>query len=138
VKLAVQGVSKTFRVRGLRRRDDTLLNVLRRLSFDVYEGEVVSLIGESGCGKTTLLRIVQGHWKSRTAVGAKCVRAALHGSYSTNRCALPRGSIRDDQFEIGVRHPSCMGPQHIQKLQMNPGRAPISPSDNPVRTLEVR
>jgi len=54
------GVSKTFRVRGLRRQDDTLLNVLRRLSFDVYEGEVVSLIGESACGKTTLLRIVQG------------------------------------------------------------------------------
>src|SRR4030095_4609327 len=60
VKLAIHGVSKTFRVRGLRREDDKLLNVLRRLSFDVYEGEIVSLIRESGCGKTTLLRIIQG------------------------------------------------------------------------------
>jgi NitT/TauT family transport system ATP-binding protein len=30
------------------------------VSFDVEQGEIVSIIGESGCGKTTLLRIVQG------------------------------------------------------------------------------
>lgn len=34
--------------------------MLRRLTFDVYEGDIVSLIGESGCGKTILLRIIQG------------------------------------------------------------------------------
>jgi len=59
VKLAVRGVHKTFRLRG-DAGNGTLLNVLGGVSFDVYEGEIVSLIGESGCGKTTLLRIVQG------------------------------------------------------------------------------
>jgi NitT/TauT family transport system ATP-binding protein len=53
-------VSKTFRVRGGGETPDHLLPVLRHISFDVAEGEIVSLIGESGCGKTTLLRIVQG------------------------------------------------------------------------------
>lgn len=60
VKLTVEGVSKTFRIRGKDRESSELLPVLRNISFDVKEGEIVSLIGASGCGKTTLLRIVQG------------------------------------------------------------------------------
>src|SRR5580765_8571088 len=60
VKLSVENVSKTFRVRGGPYTEDHLLPVLRHISFEVREGEIVSLIGESGCGKTTLLRIVQG------------------------------------------------------------------------------
>jgi NitT/TauT family transport system ATP-binding protein len=60
VKLSVRNVCKTFRLRGFAGHKDRQLNVLRNLSFDVHQGEVVSLIGESGCGKTTLLRIVQG------------------------------------------------------------------------------
>src|SRR3984957_10570302 len=60
VKLAVEDVSKTFRVRGEPGEKDSLLPVLRHVSFAVAENEIVSLVGESGCGKTTLLRIVQG------------------------------------------------------------------------------
>lgn len=58
-KLSVRNVSKTFRVAG---EDGTfrLLPVLRNVSFEVFETEFVSLIGESGSGKTTMLRIVQG------------------------------------------------------------------------------
>jgi ABC-type nitrate/sulfonate/bicarbonate transport system ATPase subunit len=59
-KLAVDDVSKTFRVRGGPGQPDALLPVLRHISFAVGENEIVSLVGESGCGKTTLLRIVQG------------------------------------------------------------------------------
>ena len=55
-KLSVSNVCKTFRLPGNGRGDkDQLLPVLRGVSFDVREGEVVSLVGESSCGKTTLL-----------------------------------------------------------------------------------
>jgi NitT/TauT family transport system ATP-binding protein len=60
VKLAVRNVRKSFRIRGRGQTADRILNVLGEVSFDVKQGEVVSLIGESGCGKTTLLKIVQG------------------------------------------------------------------------------
>ncbi|MBW2333298.1 MAG: ATP-binding cassette domain-containing protein [Deltaproteobacteria bacterium] len=46
VKLS--GVEKTF----------NSLKVIKNLNFWVLEGEVVSLIGLSGCGKSTTLRIV--------------------------------------------------------------------------------
>ena len=34
--------------------------VVRRLSLDVEEGEFVSFLGGSGCGKTTTLRMIAG------------------------------------------------------------------------------
>jgi NitT/TauT family transport system ATP-binding protein len=58
-KLSVQNIRKTFRLRDAA-GGQGMLNVLAGVSFDVHQGQIVSLIGESGCGKTTLLRIIQG------------------------------------------------------------------------------
>jgi NitT/TauT family transport system ATP-binding protein len=52
-------VTKRFKVRAQRGEPDTML-VLQELSFEVREGQLVSLLGASGCGKTTLLRIIAG------------------------------------------------------------------------------
>lgn len=49
-KLQVNNISKSF--------GSTL--VLDNISFDLYDGEFLSILGSSGCGKTTLLRILIG------------------------------------------------------------------------------
>lgn len=40
--------------------------ILKKISFDVFEGEFLSLLGPSGCGKTTILRILIGLLESTT------------------------------------------------------------------------
>lgn len=44
----------------MRSREGRALEVLRDLSFDVREREVVSVVGPSGVGKTTLMRLIAG------------------------------------------------------------------------------
>jgi len=53
-KLEVQHLSKIYR------KGDQAIEALHDLSFTVGEGEFVSIVGASGCGKTTLLRLLDG------------------------------------------------------------------------------
>jgi len=48
--LQVRGISKSF--------GD--LELFRQLDFDIYKGEKAALVGANGCGKTTLLKIING------------------------------------------------------------------------------
>lgn len=42
--------------------------VLEDISFDIHEGEFVSILGSSGCGKTTLLKILIGIENADTGI----------------------------------------------------------------------
>jgi len=42
------------------RDDGSTLTVLDHVSFDVKDKEFVCILGSSGCGKTTLLRLIAG------------------------------------------------------------------------------
>jgi NitT/TauT family transport system ATP-binding protein len=53
-KLDVRNLSKSYR------KDEREIEVLHDVSFSIAEGEFVSIVGASGCGKTTLLRLLDG------------------------------------------------------------------------------
>jgi ABC-type nitrate/sulfonate/bicarbonate transport system ATPase subunit len=55
--IAVRDVSKTYERPDRRGQSFT---ALANVSLDIAEGEFISLIGASGCGKTTLLRMISG------------------------------------------------------------------------------
>lgn len=60
-------------------------SVLKNISFDVAEGEVLVLLGASGSGKTTILRIIAG---LEQPMGGKVI---LHGKDVTDLPARERG-----------------------------------------------
>ncbi len=55
----VSGLTKSFPVRGLR-KSQARLQALRGVSLAANSGETIGIVGESGCGKTTLARILCG------------------------------------------------------------------------------
>jgi peptide/nickel transport system ATP-binding protein len=85
--LRLDNVSKTYRVGSFGRGR---LTAVRDVSFEVHEGEVFSLIGESGSGKSTIgrmiLRLLQPTAGSITYGGTDIVglhRSALKEYYRT-------------------------------------------------------
>lgn len=57
--LEVDGLTVHFRIRrGLSRRSDDVVHAVDDVSFAIEEGETLALVGESGCGKTTVARAV--------------------------------------------------------------------------------
>lgn len=50
--LSLQNVQKVFEIKGNK------LEVLHDINLDVMEGEFISLIGTSGCGKSTILKLI--------------------------------------------------------------------------------
>ena len=58
VLLAVEHVKKHFTTSRL--RDQTVVRAVDGVSFEIRQGEVIGLAGESGCGKSTIANLVAG------------------------------------------------------------------------------
>jgi peptide/nickel transport system ATP-binding protein len=62
VLLALEGLTKRYRVTsaGILRRTVGALQAVTDVSFTVARGETFGVVGESGCGKTTIARMIVG------------------------------------------------------------------------------
>ena len=61
--LEVKDVEKIFSVKvGTFEKKD--LHALNRVSFDIFKGKTLSLVGESGCGKTTVGKVILGLYQA--------------------------------------------------------------------------
>ena len=88
--LSVEGLSVHFPVRaGVFRRQVASVKAVSNVSMEVERGEIVALVGESGCGKTTLGRAVLG------LVDATRGRVCLEGEeLARNRSRRARSQIQ--------------------------------------------
>ena len=72
-----------------------LLHAVRRVSFQVAQGEIVALIGANGAGKTTLLRAIAGahrpHAGKVTFDGEDVTRVPAHRRVAKGIALVPEG-----------------------------------------------
>ena len=56
--LEIRNLKKEFITKGAWFQKDEVVKALNNISFQIFEGETLGLVGESGCGKTTLARTI--------------------------------------------------------------------------------
>jgi oligopeptide/dipeptide ABC transporter ATP-binding protein len=56
--LSVRDLVKHYRARGSQRAQGSIVRAVDGVSFDIDENETLGLVGETGCGKSTLARLV--------------------------------------------------------------------------------
>lgn len=58
--LELKGIDMVFTKRGAMLGQDRRFHVLKNVDMTINTGEIVALVGESGCGKTTIGKIITG------------------------------------------------------------------------------
>lgn len=58
--LSIRDVAKAYRIRRRGEAGLSVVQAVRNVSFDVYQGDNFGVVGESGCGKSSLMRLLTG------------------------------------------------------------------------------
>ena len=90
--LEVKNLSKSF----------GKLDVLKDISFDVEQGQVVSIIGPSGSGKSTLLRCINQFEKADSGSIEICGMKMLENDASGKAVYAPSKILHEIRLKIGL------------------------------------
>ena len=67
--MKVKNLEKLFYVKNYFTKTEGNVHAVDNIDLDIYEGETVSLVGESGCGKSTTGRtLIQLEQKTRGSI----------------------------------------------------------------------
>jgi peptide/nickel transport system ATP-binding protein len=151
--ISLRGISKQFRKSldfagrlaqrlGANVREE-VVHAVDNVDLDVFQGEVVGLVGESGCGKSTLGRMVAGimppssgsvMWKGRdlaslSAAEAKAAKLAVQMIFQDPYASLnPRMRVKDIIGEAPVVHGLVPSSQLDTYLDQQMRRAGLDPA----------
>ena len=84
-------LAKTFDVsapwlnRVIERKPRTLLHAVDGVSFDIEKGKTLALVGESGCGKSTVARLLVGLYDPTFV----CLTSATHDTHAPSQRNTP-------------------------------------------------
>ena len=122
--LKLEGVSRDFDVsrpwlnRVLEHEPRRLLRAVDRVSFEVATGETLALVGESGCGKSTVARLIVGLYQpteGRVEYGGRRMQMIFQDPYASLN---PRWRVRDI-VEEPIR--ALRTPARVDKLLLQVG-----------------
>jgi len=122
--LKLEGVSRDFDVsrpwlnRVLEHEPRRLLRAVDRVSFEVAAGETLALVGESGCGKSTVARLIVGLYQpteGRVAYRGRRMQMIFQDPYASLN---PRWRVRDI-VEEPIR--ALRTPARVDKLLLQVG-----------------
>jgi peptide/nickel transport system ATP-binding protein len=125
--LSVQDLRVAFPVRGMWGQTTRYIMVVNGVSFQVYPGETLGLVGESGCGKTTLaqtllrlIRPTEGQiWFEEKAVGRLTGLSLRQFHQDVQIVFQDPFSALNPRMTIGV---AVMEPMLIHSKKPNPKR----------------
>ncbi|MCF2595752.1 ABC transporter ATP-binding protein [Pseudoflavonifractor phocaeensis] len=103
------------------------IHAIKNVSFEVNEGEVVTLIGANGAGKSTILKTVAGLLSSRTGsiefMGEKLGAIPAHKIVTKGLALVPEG--RQIFLQMTVEENLEMGAFTRPKSEIEPGLADV-------------
>ena len=109
--LNVAELSKTYQSTSLFHKKTTAVHAVDNVSFHIRKGETLGLVGESGCGKTTLSRMLLGLIPATTGK----IEYSLSDGLTRDIVSLNADALRNIRKEIQIifQDPySALNPKH--------------------------